>query len=81
MKYFLLKHLVEYLIKNTQSIKVIKRIDNNTIIIEFNNSDIIYFDMSKGSSTVFKSTSLLKSKKDFITLKLKILKCIMMIRL
>ena len=65
MKYFLLKHLVEYLIKNTQSIKVIKRIDNNTIIIEFNNSNIIYFDMSKGSSTVFKSTSLLKSKKDF----------------
>ena len=65
MKYFLLKHLVEYLIKNTQSIKVIKRIDNNTIIIEFNNSNILYFDMSKGSSTVFKSTSLLKSKKDF----------------
>ena len=65
MKYFLLKHLVEYLIKNTQSIKVIKRIDNNTIIIEFNNSNVLYFDMSKGSSTVFKSTSLLKSKKDF----------------
>ncbi len=65
MKYFLLKHLVEYLVENTQSIKVVKRIDNNTIIIEFNNSNIIYFDMSKGSSTVFKSKSILKSKKDF----------------
>ena len=65
MKYFLLKHLVEYLVKNTQNIKVVKRIDNNTIIIEFNNSNIIYFDMSKGSSTVFKSKNILKSKKDF----------------
>ncbi|MBU3014467.1 DUF814 domain-containing protein [Poseidonibacter lekithochrous] len=65
MKYFLLKHLIEYLVKNTQSIKLVKRIDNNTIIIEFNNNNIIYFDMSKGSSTVFKSKNLLKSKKDF----------------
>ncbi|APW64548.1 hypothetical protein LPB137_01175 [Poseidonibacter parvus] len=65
MKYFLLKQLVEYLVENTQNIKLIKRIDNNTIIIEFNNRNIIYFDMSKGSSTVFKSQKVLNSKKDF----------------
>lgn len=65
MKYFLLKKLVEYLKENTQNIKLIKRIDNNTIIIEFNNKNVIYFDMSKGSSTVFKSHKVLNSKKDF----------------
>ena len=52
MKYFLLKQLVEYLVENTQNIKHIKRIDNNTIIIEFNNRNIMYFDMSKGYSTL-----------------------------
>ena len=65
MKYFLLKELVRYLIENTQNIKLIKRIDNNIIIIEFNNRNIIYFDMSKGSSTVFKSQKILNAKKDF----------------
>ena len=65
MKYFLLKQLVEYLVENTQNIKLVKRIDNNIIIIEFNNKNIIYFDMSKGSSTVFKSQKVLNSKKDF----------------
>ena len=65
MKYFLLKELVRYLVENTQNIKLIKRIDNNIIIIEFNNRNIIYFDMSKGSSTVFKSQKILNAKKDF----------------
>jgi len=65
VKYFLLKELVRYLIENTQNIKLIKRIDNNIIIIEFNNRNIIYFDMSKGSSTVFKSQKILNAKKDF----------------
>ena len=65
MKYFLLKELVRYLVQNTQNIKLIKRIDNNIIIIEFNNKNIIYFDMSKGSSTVFKSQKNLNAKKDF----------------
>lgn len=65
MKYFLLKELVGYLVKNAQNIKLIKRIDNNIIIIEFNNKNILYFDMSKGNSTVFKCKNILKAKKDF----------------
>ncbi|MGM0519137.1 MAG: NFACT RNA binding domain-containing protein [Campylobacterota bacterium] len=65
MKYFLLEQVVEYLDKNAHKIKQCKRIDNNTIIIEFNNSNIVYFDMTKGNSKVFKSKNELKSKKDF----------------
>uniref|UniRef100_UPI0040479D04 NFACT RNA binding domain-containing protein n=1 Tax=Aliarcobacter sp. TaxID=2321116 RepID=UPI0040479D04 len=65
MKYFLLKQIVEYLSVNTQNIKYIKRIDNNIIIIEFNNKNILYFDMSKGNSTIFKSRRNISSKKDF----------------
>ena len=65
MKYFILKQLVEYLVENTQNIKLIKRIDNNIVMIDFNNRNTIYFDMSKGSSTVFKTHKLLNSKKDF----------------
>jgi predicted ribosome quality control (RQC) complex YloA/Tae2 family protein len=65
VKYFLLKELVGYLVKNAQNIKLIKRIDNNIIIIEFNNKNILYFDMSKGNSTVFKCENTLKAKKDF----------------
>ena len=45
--------------------KYIKRIDNNIIIIEFNNKNVLYFDLSKGNSTIFKSNKLLSSKKDF----------------
>lgn len=65
MKYYLLKEVVTYLINNVQSIKSIKRIENNTIIIEFNNRNVIYFDMSKGSSSIFKCEKLLKAKKEF----------------
>jgi len=65
VKYYLLKELVGYLVKNAQNIKLIKRIDNNIIIIEFNNKNILYFDMSKGNSTVFKCENILKAKKDF----------------
>ena len=65
MKYFLLKQIVEYLLANAQNIKFIKRIDNNLIIIEFNNKNIIYIDVSKGNSTIFKCEKLLSSKKEF----------------
>ena len=65
MKYFLLKQIVEYLLANAQNIKFIKRIDNNVIIIEFNNKNIIYIDVSKGNSTIFKCEKLLSSKKEF----------------
>lgn len=65
MKYFLLKQIVEYLCLNAQNIKFIRRIDNNIIIIEFNNKNVLYFDLSKGNSAIFKSNKLLSSKKDF----------------
>ena len=65
MKHFLLKQIVEYLLKNAQNIKFIKRIDNNIIIIEFNNKNIVYIDISKGNSTIFKCKKILSSKKDF----------------
>ena len=65
MKHFLLKQIVEYLLRNTQNIKFIKRIDNNIIIIEFNNKNIVYIDISKGNSTIFKCKKILSSKKDF----------------
>ena len=65
MKYFLLKQIVEYLLANSQNIKFIKRIDNNLIIIEFNNKNIIYIDVSKGNSTIFKCEKILSSKKEF----------------
>ena len=65
MKYFLLKEIVTYLSTNVQNIKIIKRIDNNIIIIEFNNKNSLYFDMSKGNSTIFKCEKSISSKKDF----------------
>ena len=65
MKYFLLKQIVQYLSVNAQNIKFIKRIDNNLIIIEFNNKNLIYIDISKGNSTIFKCKNSLSSKKDF----------------
>ena len=65
MKYFLLKEIVAYLSTNAQNIKIIKRIDNNIIIIEFNNKNNLYFDMSKGNSTIFKCEKSISSKRDF----------------
>ena len=65
MKYFLLKQVVGYLCENAQNIKSIKRIDNNIIIIELNNRNILYIDISKGNSTIFKCDKVLTSKKDF----------------
>ena len=65
MKYFLLKEIVNYLKENAQIIKSIRRIDNNLIITEFNNKNILYFDISKGNATIFKHKKILSSKKDF----------------
>ena len=65
MKYFLLKTICTYLKDNAQNIKFIRRIDNNIIIIEFNNKNIIYFDLSKSNSKIFKSKEQISSKKEF----------------
>lgn len=65
MKYFLLKEITEYLSLSARNVKFIKRIDNNIIIIEFNNKNTLYFDLSKSNSTIFKCKKSISSKKDF----------------
>ncbi len=65
MKYYILKEITEYLQEKAQVIKHISRIDNNLIIIEFNNKNQIYFDMSKGKSYIYKKRGEKASKKDF----------------
>ncbi len=65
MKYYLLKEVVSYLQENAQNINLAKRIDNNIIIIEFNNKNNLYFDMAKGNSLIYKRKNTIKAKKDF----------------
>ncbi len=65
MKHFLLKQIVNYLHKEAYKIGSIRRIDNNIIIIEFNNRNIVYFDVSRGNGKIFKSQTNLSSKKEF----------------
>ena len=65
MKYYLLKEVVGYLSEKAHNIKLIKRIDNNIIIIEFNNKNSLYFDLSKGNSSIFKREVEIRAKKEF----------------
>jgi len=58
MKYYLLKQIAQY-IGNFTTINHIKRVDNNIIKIEFNDRKVVYFDMTKGNSSVF-----MKKEKD-----------------
>jgi len=64
MKYYILKKLTEHL-SLYQNIKVIKRVENNTIKIEFNNKNIYYFDLSKGAANIYKKENNDNIKKDF----------------
>jgi len=52
MKHFILKKIVTYL-KEFSNINHIKRVENNIIKIEFNNRQSLYFNMSKGSSSIY----------------------------
>lgn len=65
MKYYLLKEIVSLLCHEAHRIRFVKRIENNTIIIEFNNKEFFYFDMTKGKSLIYKRKDSLKAKKDF----------------
>ncbi|RXJ92180.1 hypothetical protein CRV00_13355 [Malaciobacter molluscorum] len=65
MKYYIIKQLVEYLKNHVKNIKLVKRIDNNTILIEYNSSESIYFDMTKGQSNAYKKQTKVNIKKDF----------------
>ena len=64
MKYYILKKLTGHL-NNYQNIKYIKRVDNNTLKIEFNNQNIYYFDLPKGDGTIYKKENNDNIKKDF----------------
>ncbi len=57
MKYYILKELVSFLKKNLTNIKLAKRVSNNTIKLEFNSLNTIYFDLSKGNSLVYKKNN------------------------
>ncbi len=65
MKYYILKELVTYLKKECNLIKHIKRVENNTILIEFSGKNNIYFDLSKGNSLVYKKRNDTFLHKDF----------------
>jgi len=65
MKYYILKELVTYLKKECNLIKHIKRVENNTILIEFSGKNNIYFDLSKGNSLVYKKRNDTFLSKDF----------------
>ncbi|NQY95447.1 MAG: fibronectin/fibrinogen-binding protein [Campylobacteraceae bacterium] len=65
MKYYILKELVTYLKTECKLIKHIKRVENNTILIEFSQKKFIYFDLSKGNSLVYKKRNDAFLNKDF----------------
>jgi predicted ribosome quality control (RQC) complex YloA/Tae2 family protein len=65
MKHYVLHSISKY-ISDFIAIKYIKRVSNNTIMIEFNSKEIIYFDLSKGSSTIYKKTEHISAIKDYI---------------
>jgi len=64
MKHYILKQVVNYL-QDYKTIKYIKRVQNNTILIEFNGKNQIYFDLTKGDSSIYKNDEKENRKKDF----------------
>ena len=64
MKYYLLKAFCEYLTKFTH-LKHIKRVENNTLKIEFSRDETFYFDMTRGNSLVYIKDNTENIKKDF----------------
>jgi len=64
MKYYILKALTTYL-NEFNYIKHIKRVDNNTIKIEFDKNEVVFFDMTKGNATAYIKDNERVSKKDF----------------
>ncbi len=64
MKYYILKKLTHYLTQ-FEKINHIKRVENNTIKIEFNDRKNLYFNMTKGSAFVYIKESKDINKKIF----------------
>lgn len=65
MKYYELKEIVKYLEENAKTIKRIKRLDNNLLSLEFNDKNILYFDMTKGNALIYKKEGHVNSKREF----------------
>lgn len=64
MKHYILFNLINTL-NQYKSIHSVRRIENNTLKIEFNNRNVYYFDMTKGNSSIYKTTDEKNSKRDF----------------
>ncbi len=70
MKYFELKAFCEYL-QRFNEIKHVKRVENNTLKVEFQKNVVIFFDMTRGNATAYTKTNTEDSihpantKKDF----------------
>jgi len=64
MKHYELKALKNYFL-TYQNIRHIKRINNNTIKIEFSKDEAIFFDMTKGNASAYIKKNSSNSKKDF----------------
>ncbi|MEA3354430.1 MAG: NFACT RNA binding domain-containing protein [Campylobacterota bacterium] len=64
MKYYILKQVTQFL-DQYKLIKRIKRVDNNTISIEFEGKNIYYFDLSRSNGTIYKKHSAENIKKEF----------------
>jgi predicted ribosome quality control (RQC) complex YloA/Tae2 family protein len=65
IKYYILKQIAKYLQKECTHIKYVKRVDNNTLVVEFNQQNIIYFDLCKGNAQIYKKKHNSKLKKDY----------------
>ena len=64
MKHYILLELASKL-NDYHTIKQIKRVENNTIRVEFNGQNIYYFNLSRGNSLVYKKDNNDNIKKDF----------------
>ena len=65
MKYYILKAMSEYLQGCVHTIRLAKRVQNNTILLEFNDRNEIYFDLTKGDSLIYKKEQRLNRSKDY----------------
>lgn len=65
MKYKILKEIISYLDSSEKNIKYIKRVDTNTIKIEFSKDMIIYCNMTRGNSIIYSKENNSDSKRDF----------------
>jgi len=66
MKYYILKQIASYLNENEEKIHFIKRVNNNTIKIDFSSGLCLYCDMTKGQSKLYTNTMKNEEKREFL---------------